>query len=478
MKGFNFGESPGFNFNKSSNPIIEASNKAYAKVNPFASYVTPLKDSKRALFSQISPPKQDISSSQPNIFSQPFNTDRSNSSDSEMNIDSQPSNMSFSQQSHVSSMSISQSQSQDSTFSRFARKGSMSAQTFSPPSTATPSFELPPTPKPGFFTQNSPTLRKKTKRKCRGHTSRKRRKVSSQKKSSRKESPRKGTRRRGTKRHATGSRSAKIKRVKRRSSVDDLVDQLNKSDIRDEAERMSQKSAQSSDIKTEDSSSPAQNDSTTQGKRPSSAYSFTRESLGCSTRYSLSSKDFSRKTRYSASKKDVVNARKRVTRKRSNPPQRKHSNPPRSEKSTKSVRAQFPASFVQTPPTPRQSLDNDAILESNVQARLQKLKKEERKQILESKQKENIIRRLKIDLALVRSTFKYDPLGLIRYFCPKLSIPKGRPTKKEIQRLYRKALHHCHPDRAHGGSLAKKVAAEEKFKILTEFKQKILATGR
>jgi len=470
MKGFNFGESPGFNFNKGSNPIIEASNKAYAKVNPFASYVTPLKDSsKKALFSRVSPSKQNISSSQPNIFSQPFNTDRSNSSDSEMNIDSQPSNMSFSQQSHVSSMSISQSQSQDSNFCRFTRKGSIHAQNSSPPS-----FEMPPTPKP-VFAQTSPTLRK---RKCRGHTSRKRRKVSSQKKSSRKESPRKGTRRRGTKRHATGARSAKVKRVKRRSSVDDLVDQLNKSDIRDEAERMSQKSAQTSDLKTEDSSSPSQNDSTTQGKRPSGAYSFTRENLGGSTRHSFSSKDLSRSTHYARSKNDLGNARKRVTRKRSNPPQRKQSSPPQSEKRNTFARAQFSSPFVQTPPTPRQSLDNDAILESNVQARLQKLKKQERKEVLESKQKENIIRKLKIDLALVRSTFKYDPLGLIRYFCPKLSIPKGRPTKKEIQRLYRKALQHCHPDRAHGGSLAKKVAAEEKFKILTEFKQKILAAGR
>jgi len=499
MKGFNFGSPLGFNFN-SPNPIVQASHETEtSKANPFAKFVnsSPAKP-KRNLFSQPSPPYNPFQTQNSNVFSQPFNTNVQIPSDSEMNIDTQPNSqntqMSFGTQSQGSNMSISQPP--EDIFPKFTGTNVFSTTHVSPPKRREPPI-IPPTPTPNFthnspirrptssrsvpsstFTHSSPTLQRKKKRKRKeGAPRRKRKKIQ-------RESPRKSARRRGTKRPSKSSRTDRRKRQKRRSSVDDLVEGLQRSSFRDESSTKASTSYQAADMKTEDSNespgvSKAERPFMT--KRPSASYSFNRESLGGSTSYSFSSKDLNKPMKkqpnHSTAKKDASKSTRysysRSTSKAErNRRKAKKKQPPRKKSPLARKKSPPPA------PTPRTSFESEIDIDTNVKKRLAKLKKQESKQKRESREKAHIIRNLKKDLSLIRSTFKYDPLGLLRYLCPKLTVPKSRPSKKDVQRLYRKALHYCHPDRTRSSSLQKKVEAEEKFKILAEFKDKILASGR
>jgi len=109
--------------------------------------------------------------------------------------------------------------------------------------------------------------------------------------------------------------------------------------------------------------------------------------------------------------------------------------------------------------------------------RLRQLKQKEKEEARSARRKEIEKEKVAKEINNIKRTFKYDPLGLLRYLYPegKLSL---RPKKKEVSKAYRKALKQYHPDRSQKLPLDKMVSCEEKFKLLNEFKDKILSCSR
>eukprot|EP00493_Phyllostaurus_siculus_P007834 UN07923 len=77
----------------------------------------------------------------------------------------------------------------------------------------------------------------------------------------------------------------------------------------------------------------------------------------------------------------------------------------------------------------------------------------------------------------LRKRFKYDPLGLLRHLYPEAFLP-SRASEKEISKAYRKALKRYHPDRLRNLPPEQQFDYEEKFRLLNEFKERIMNASR
>jgi len=131
-----------------------------------------------------------------------------------------------------------------------------------------------------------------------------------------------------------------------------------------------------------------------------------------------------------------------------------------------------PKIAVEKKPKPKKPTIAEAANE-----RLRQLKQKEKEEERSARRKEIEKEKVAKEINNIKRTFKYDPLGLLRYLYPegKLSL---RPKKKEVSKAYRKALKQYHPDRSQKLPLDKIVSCEEKFKLLNEFKDKILSCSR
>lgn len=135
---------------------------------------------------------------------------------------------------------------------------------------------------------------------------------------------------------------------------------------------------------------------------------------------------------------------------------------------------------VPKPPKKRKSAKKKVAKPTIAEAaneRLRQLKQKEKEEKRSARRKDIAKEKVSNEMKEMKRRFKYDPLGLLRYLHPESRLSL-RPSKKEKLKAYRKALKQYHPDRSQKLGLEQRVRSEETFKLLNDFKDRILKSSR
>eukprot|EP01084_Bolivina_argentea_P183916 317305_1 len=115
--------------------------------------------------------------------------------------------------------------------------------------------------------------------------------------------------------------------------------------------------------------------------------------------------------------------------------------------------------------------DNEQI-EIRSKQRIQQLKQQKLKEQKEQQLKEELREEITEKIINMTRNARSDPIRLIKLCCPTLEIKHDISSNSEIQKAFKTALKHCHPDKAANKSLKEKVKSEEIFKLLCAEKEK------